>query len=178
MTANMSRAALVVVVASSIAVLASPTLGREVDGTGAVTPPHVREGNVAPVMTGLPRLAIGGYDTVAYHTRGSAVPGTLEYQTVWHDARWQFASKEDLDLFIKDPERYAPQYEGHCAMGVAYESGHKDTVDPEAFTIVDGKLYLNHTKYWVVEWRKNATENISRADANWHAVKDMPEPDK
>ena len=119
-------------------------------------------GDVAPEMSGTPRLAIGGYDTVAYHTEGKAVPGKLEYQMVWHDARWQFSSKEDLDLFAKDPEKYAAKYDGHCAMGVAYEDGHKDTVDPEAFTIVDGKLYLNHTKYWTTEWRKNEAENISR----------------
>ena len=135
-------------------------------------------GDVAPEMSGTPRLAIGGYDTVAYHTVGKAVPGKLEYQMVWHDARWQFSSKEDLDLFAKDPEKYAAKYDGHCAMGVAYEDGHKDTVDPEAFTIVDGKLYLNHTKYWATEWRKNEAANISRADKNWLAVKPTPEPEK
>jgi hypothetical protein len=116
-------------------------------------------------------LAIG-HDTVAYHTAGRAVPGTLDYQTIWHDARWQSASKENLDLFTRNPEKYAAQYDGHCAMGIAYENGHKDTVDPEAFTIVDGKLYINHTKYWEVEWRKNAAANISRANKNWATVRE------
>jgi len=134
--------------------------------------------DTAPEMSGMPRLAIGGYDTVAYFTRGKAVPGSLDYQTIWHDARWRFASKEDLDLFLADPDKYAAQYDGHCAMGVAYENGHKDTVDPEAFTIVNGKLYVNHTKYWTTEWRKNEGENISRADKNWVTVKDTPEPIK
>ena len=134
--------------------------------------------DTAPDMTGMPRLAIGGYDTVAYFTKGKAIPGRLEFQTVWHDARWQFASKEDLDLFMAEPEKYAAQYDGHCAMGVAYENGHKDTVDPEAFTIVNGKLYVNHTKYWTTEWRKNEAENISRADKNWSTVKYTPEPTK
>jgi hypothetical protein len=132
----------------------------------------------APEMTGMPRLAIGGYDTVAYFTVGKAVPGRLEYQTTWHDARWQFASKEDLDLFTANPDKYAAQYDGHCAMGVAYENGHKDTVDPEAFTIVNGKLYVNHTKFWTVEWRKNEAENINRADKNWSSVQYTPEPTK
>ncbi len=63
-------------------------------------------------------------------------------------------------------------------MGVAYADGHKDTVDPEAFTIVKGKLYLNHTKYWAIEWRKDAAANISRADKNWVTVKELPEPEK
>ena len=134
--------------------------------------------DVAPSMDGVPRLAIGGYDTVAYHTQGKAVPGRLDYQTVWHDARWQFSSKENLDLFTKSPEKYAAQYDGHCAMGVAYEDGHKDTVDPEAFTIIDGKLYINHTKYWTKVWRQDAAANISRSDKNWQRVKDTPEPEK
>ena len=134
--------------------------------------------DTAPEMTGMPRLAIGGYDTVAYFTVGKAVPGRLDFQTVWHDARWQFASKADLDLFVADPEKYAAQYDGHCAMGVAYENGHKDTVDPEAFTIVNGKLYVNHTKFWTTEWRKNEAENISHADKNWLSVNKDPEPTK
>src|ERR1700727_1366645 len=134
--------------------------------------------DTAPTMSGMPRLAIGGYDTVAYFTVGKAVPGRLDYQTVWHDARWQFANKEDLDLFTANPEKYAAQYDGHCAMGVAWENGHKDTVDPEAFTIVNGKLYINNTKYWTNEWRKNEAENISRADKNWATVKDAQEPTK
>jgi hypothetical protein len=134
--------------------------------------------DIAPSLDGMPRLAIGGYDTVAYHTEGKAVPGSLDYQTVWHDARWQFSSKENLDLFIKNPERYAAQYDGHCALGVAFEDGHKDTVDPEAFTIVDGKLYISHTKYWATEWRKDPATNISRADKNWATVKETPEPEK
>ena len=79
--------------------------------------------DTAPEMSGAPRLAIGGYDTVAYFTLGKAVPGSLDYQTVWHDARWQFANKGDLDLFVANPDKYAAQYDGHCAMGVAYEIG-------------------------------------------------------
>ena len=135
-------------------------------------------GDVAPEMGGTPRLAIGGYDTVAYFTVGKAVPGKLEYQTIWHDARWQFSSKENLDLFVNDPEKYAAQYDGHCAMGVADGDGYKDTVDPEAFTIVNSKLYVNHTKYWTTEWRKNAATNITRADKNWLTVKATSEPVK
>jgi len=140
------------------------------------SPAGFRYDETRPSMSEAPRLAIGGYDTVAYFTVGKAVPGSLDYQTVWHDARWQFASKEDLDLFTANPEKYAAQYDGHCALGVAYENGHKDTVDPEAFTIVKGKLYINHTKYWTTEWRKNESENISRADKNWQTIKDTPEP--
>ena len=55
-----------------------------------------------------PRLAIGGVDIVAYLAKGKPVPGTLENQTVWRDARWQFANKEDLDLFVANPEKLRP----------------------------------------------------------------------
>src|ERR1700678_1733164 len=118
--------------------------------------------DTAPSMDGMPRLAIGGYDTVAYFTVGKAVPGSLEYQTIWHDARWQFANKADLDLFVADPDKYAAQYDGHCAMGVAYESGHKDTVDPEAFTIVNGKMCSDHTRLLTNEWRRAESETLLR----------------
>ena len=81
------------------------------------------------------------------------------------------------DLFAKDPDRYTPQYDGYCAMGVsAGEAGHKDTVDPEAWAIVDGKLYLTHMPQAMETWRQNPAEYIKQADENWAAVKDLPEP--
>jgi len=123
-----------------------------------------------------PRLAISGYDTVAYFTDGKPVPGNPEFQYQWHDATWQFASAAHRDLFISDPEHYAAQYDGHCAMGVSIKDGHKDTVDPEAWTIVGDKLYVNHTKASAIKWRLDTATNISRADKNWSTVKDMPEP--
>ena len=94
------------------------------------------------------RLSISGYDPVAYFTDGKPVPGKTEFEYVWRDARWRFASAAHRDLFIKDPDHYAPQYDGYCAMGVADAvvfGPHKDTIDPEAWAIVDGKLYLTHT---------------------------------
>ena len=78
----------------------------------------------------------------------------------------------------KDPDRYTPQYDGYCAMGVsAGEEGHKDTVDPEAWTIVDGKLYLTHMSQAMDDWRKNPADYIKQADANWAAVKDLAAPE-
>ena len=126
------------------------------------------------------RLSIGGYDPVAYFTDGKPVPGKTEFEYVWHDARWRFASAAHRDLFIKDPEHYAPQYDGYCAMGIAglaVAAPHKDTVDPEAWAIVDGKLYLTHTMRTMEErWRLNTAENIKRADENWSTVEHQPEP--
>jgi enamine deaminase RidA (YjgF/YER057c/UK114 family) len=124
-----------------------------------------------------PRLSISGYDPVAYFTDSRPVQGKAEFEYVWHKLRWRFASGEHRDLFIKDPQRYAPQYDGYCAMGPTNgAAAHKDTVDPEAWAIVDGKLYLVHNKYWLEQWREKAKEYIKRADKDWPAVADLPDP--
>jgi enamine deaminase RidA (YjgF/YER057c/UK114 family) len=122
------------------------------------------------------RLAISGYDPVAYFSDGKPVPGSAEFEYVWHDARWRFASAAHHDLFVKDPEHYAPQYDGYCALGVAWQQPHKDTVDPNAWRIVDGKLYLAHTARGLVAWQEKAAENIKAADKNWPTVEHQTEP--
>jgi enamine deaminase RidA (YjgF/YER057c/UK114 family) len=126
------------------------------------------------------RLAISGYDPVAYFTDSKPVPGQSEFEYPWHNARWRFASVAHRDAFAGNPDRYAPQYGGYCAGGVTgadFAGPHKDTVDPEVWTIVDGKLYLAHFggPLWD-EWREKAAENIKRADDNWKFVKDQAEP--
>ena len=124
-----------------------------------------------------PKLSISGYDPVAYFTDGRPVQGKAEFEYVWRKLRWRFASGEHRDLFIKDPQRYAPQYDGYCAMGASIEAAaHKDTVDPEAWAIVDGKLYLVHNSYWLEKWREKAKEYIKQADKDWQAVADLPDP--
>jgi enamine deaminase RidA (YjgF/YER057c/UK114 family) len=124
-------------------------------------------------------LAISGYDPVAYFTVGHPVAGKPEFNYGWRGSRWLFANADHRALFAADPERYAPQYDGYCAMGVAgvsFAGPHKDTVDPEAWAIVDGKLYLTHTTRSMERWRQNEADNIKRADANWSTVKDQAEP--
>jgi enamine deaminase RidA (YjgF/YER057c/UK114 family) len=124
-----------------------------------------------------PKLSISGYDPVAYFTDGKPVQGKSEFEYLWHKLRWRFADGAHREMFIKDPNRYAPQYDGYCAMGAAAgESAHKDTVDPEAWAIVDGKLYLTHVRQTMEAWRQNPAGYIKRGDDNWTAVKDLPEP--
>jgi len=125
------------------------------------------------------RVAISGYDPVAYFTDGHPVPGKPEFNYEWHNAHWLFANAEHRTLFVADPEHYAPQYDGYCSMGVAgvsFAAPHKDTIDPEAWAIVDGKLYLTHTTRSLERWRQNAAENIRQADQNWSTVQNQPEP--
>jgi enamine deaminase RidA (YjgF/YER057c/UK114 family) len=123
------------------------------------------------------KVSISGYDPVAYFTDGKPVPGKTEFEYLWHKLRWRFANGEHRDLFAKDPDRYTPQYDGYCAMGAAAgEAAHKDTVDPEAWAIVDGKLYLTHMRQAMDDWRQNPAEYVKRANENWAAVKDLAEP--
>jgi enamine deaminase RidA (YjgF/YER057c/UK114 family)/YHS domain-containing protein len=123
------------------------------------------------------RLSISGYDPVAYFTDGKAVQGKAEFEYVWHKLRWRFASGEHRDLFIKDPQHYAPQYDGYCAMGASLEAAaHKDTVDPQAWAIVDGKLYLVHNNYWLEKWREKAKEYIKQGDKDWQTVAGLTDP--
>jgi enamine deaminase RidA (YjgF/YER057c/UK114 family) len=125
-----------------------------------------------------PKLSISGYDPVSYFTDGKPVQGKPEFEYLWHRLRWRFASGEHRDLFTRDPKHYAPQYDGYCAMGISEgEAAHKDTVDPEAWAIVDGKLYLTHNRYWMQIWRENAKERIRQADQAWEVVEDLPAPE-
>ena len=123
-----------------------------------------------------PKLSISGYDPVAYFTDGKPVQGKSEIEYLWHKLRWRFASPAHRDLFAKEPDHYTPQYDGYCAMGVALD-GAKDTVDPEAWTIVDGKLYLTHMSQAMNDWRQKPADYIKQADANWAAVKDLAAPE-
>ncbi len=113
-------------------------------------------------------VAIRGYDTVAYFTEGRPVEGTPEFEHVWRDARWRFSSAEHLGVFAEDPERYAPRYGGFCAGAMA--RGWRVTVDPEAWTIIDGRLYLLYASHRVEGFVENSDEEIPMADANWERL--------
>ena len=109
--------------------------------------------------------AIEGVDPVAYFTQGKPVEGKSALSHDWMDATWYFASAENRDRFAADPEKYAPQYGGYCAWAVA--QGYTAKIDPEAWKIVDGKLYLNYSKDVQAQWARDVPGNISKGDANW-----------
>ena len=110
-------------------------------------------------------VAIHGYDTVAYFTDGKATKGKSEFEHVWEDARWHFASAANRDLFTDSPERYAPKFGGYCSAGVAL--GEYANADPEAWKIVDDKLYLISTKENQKYWQKAQEGHIGYAEYNW-----------
>ena len=114
--------------------------------------------------------AIRWYDPVAYFTEGKAVKGNENLTYHWNDADWYFSSPQNLNSFSKNPDKYVPQYGGYCAYGLS--EGHKAPTDPDAWTIVDGKLYLNYSKDVRTKWRENEKERIEKADKNWPQLKD------
>lgn len=110
-------------------------------------------------------LAIQGYDPVAYHTLGKPTKGTAEF-TVAHDgATYRFASAEHKALFEQEPGKYAPQYGGYCAWAVAH--GYTAAIDPRAWHIVDGKLYLNYNASVAKDWSADTPRYIKSGNANW-----------
>ena len=117
-----------------------------------------------------PEGAIHGYDPVAYFTEGKPVKGDKQFTYNWNNAAWYFSSQRTLDSFKVSPEKYAPQYGGYCAYGMA--DGHKAPTDPEAWTIDNGKLYFNYNKNVQVLWKKNQAAFIETANKNWPAIKD------
>jgi YHS domain-containing protein len=113
-------------------------------------------------------LALRGYDPVAYFTEGRPVAGSPAFVASYRGSTFRFASDANRKLFLGDPERYAPQYGGFCAFGTA--GGYKAAIDPNAFTIVDGKLYLNYSAAVQTRWRSDRKDYIAKADGNWPAV--------
>ncbi|MGI9415521.1 MAG: YHS domain-containing (seleno)protein [Hyphomicrobiales bacterium] len=111
------------------------------------------------------KLAIHGYDPVAYFRTGRPAKGKPEFTVTWKNAKWAFSSAENRDLFKADPQAYAPQYGGYCAYGAAH--GHMADGDPEAWTIHAGKLYLNLNARVHEVWQTQIDENISAGDKKW-----------
>jgi hypothetical protein len=118
-----------------------------------------------PAAARRPAAAIGGYDPVAYFTRGRAVPGEAALTAEAAGANWRFASAAHRDLFLADPARYLPRYAARCAWAMA--QGYVAPVDPRQWHIVDGTLYLNYDAGVHRRWLADIAGHIRRADANW-----------
>jgi hypothetical protein len=110
-------------------------------------------------------LAVRGTDVVAYFTEGRPVAGRPEFTHAWGGATWRFASAANRDLFAGDPARYAPAYGGFCAYAVS--EGYTAPIDPAAWRIVEGRLYLNYDRATQRTWERDIPGRIARADANW-----------
>lgn len=121
------------------------------------------------VFTGIVSgVGAGGYDVVQYFEQGKPVAGDASFTAKHDGATWRFVDAASRDKFLADPARYAPQYGGYCAWAVA--EGYTAKGDPNAWSIVAGKLYLNYNTSVRATWERDTARNIARGDANWPKV--------
>ncbi len=122
--------------------------------------------------------AVGGRDVVAYFTLPAterpvaAVPGRAAFTTEWKGARYAFASAANRDAFIANPERYLPQFDGHCAWAAG--EGYKAPASPNAWRIIGGKLYLNYSLDIHARWSSQTRSKINAGNAHWRKIGDQP----
>ncbi len=122
----------------------------------------------SPINTDSNGVAMKGYDPVAYFTMDKPVKGNDNFEYEWKDVKWRFSNENHKKLFIEAPEKYAPRYGGYCAYGVAANA--LFDIKPEAWSIMDGKLYLNKNLDVRDTWKKDIPGNIRKADMNWPGV--------
>ncbi len=113
-------------------------------------------------------VAVQGYDVVAYFQNNKPIEGKSEISTKYNNATYFFSSEENKVVFLKNPAKYAPQYGGYCAYGVS--ENHTSPTDPQAFTIVDDKLYLNYNLKVKELWLKDREQRIVKANENWKTL--------
>lgn len=113
-------------------------------------------------------VALRGYDPVAYISQNKPVKGSPDHKAEYKGSTFHFASKANRDAFVAQPDKYAPQYGGFCAFGMS--GGYKAAIDPAAFTIVDGKLYLNYNRDIQKKWSSDVPGHVAKADRNWPSV--------
>nr|WP_173420904.1 YHS domain-containing (seleno)protein [Ensifer adhaerens] len=113
-------------------------------------------------------VAIKGYDPVAYFTESKALEGSPQISYRWLGANWQFASAENRELFIREPTRYAPQYGGYCADGVSFGTV-TTNIDPRAWRIIEGKLFLSYDPGAAEGFEKNPNKLVD-SKKHWSEV--------
>ena len=115
-------------------------------------------------------FAINGYDPVAYFKLGEPVEGSAEHVAEWNGAKWLFSNEENKSEFEKAPDSFAPQFGGYCAYAVS--RGYTASTDPDAWTIHNGKLYLNYNKAVRLLWSRDIPGHIASGEENWPGVLD------
>ncbi len=113
-------------------------------------------------------IAWDGHDPVAYFSIGAPVPGKDAFSTTYKGTRVLFSSAQTRDMFVADPEKYAPQFGGYCAY--AASKGYLAPTVPEAWTVFDDKLYLNFSLRARDLWLRDVPGNIAKGNANWPGI--------
>ena len=129
-------------------------------------------GRAQSVQPAPSRLALKGYDPVAYFTDSKATPGEPQYEAAYDGVRYRFASAQHLEMFKADPDRYAPQFGGSCAAGIA--TGVKVEAEPENWLIVDGKLFVFSGPKSLDSMRADSSGTIAKGRENWKTLANAP----
>ena len=124
----------------------------------------------APVNSNDKGVAIHGYDVVAFFTESKPLKGVEAFSVEYAGAAWWFSSATHRTLFQADPEKYIPQFGGFCAFAAAHSS--KSDIDPAAWHIVDGKLYLNYSQRVEFMWLGDLSTNLRKAETYWQTLID------
>jgi YHS domain-containing protein len=114
-------------------------------------------------------LALQGYDPVGYFTEGRPVEGNPSFTSVYRGARYHFASQRNLELFLRNPAKYEPQYGGYC--GYAASINKISPTHPHYWQIINGRLVLQHNQKAWDHWVKDVRGNLAKADSNWPHLK-------
>jgi hypothetical protein len=113
-------------------------------------------------------VAVQGYDMVAYFSQNAAVKGSASFTHEWNGVRWQFANAQNRDAFAGEPGKYAPAFGGYCAYGIS--RGYAVDIDPDAFSIVEGTLYLNYSRSVQRTWNEDRAGHIEKARQRWPEI--------
>lgn len=113
-------------------------------------------------------VAINGADPVAYFQAAKADATGNGFKVLWRGARWHFDSKAAMSMFESNPEKYAPRFGGYCAF--AASRGYLAPTIPEAWTVYEGRLYLNANLRARELWLRDVPGNIAKGEANWPGI--------
>ena len=117
-------------------------------------------------------VAHSGYDVVSYFTVGKAVKGSAEYSSTYKDSTYHFTSDKHQAMFLQNPVKYLPQYDGFCAYGVTLAQ--KIKADPTVWKIVNDKLYFNFNQKFMKDWSKDVVASIKAGNEEWELIRDVP----
>lgn len=139
---------------------ASAAFGKRLAAQGTAKPPAAE------------RVALNGYDPVAYFIDGRPAKGSAEFSASFDGTTYHFKNAQHRALFVAEPDRYAPQYKAYCAITIT--RGAKLEVDPEAFLIWNGKLYMFAGKQGIAMFQQEAAAIVAKADSAWPDVNKRP----
>lgn len=116
--------------------------------------------------------AVGGYDVVSYHLSETPMPGLDSISAEYNGATWLFATQANRALFLADPERYAPAFDGHCVFSAANDG--KGGSDPMSYLIEDDRLYMAHSRRVRDRVQRRLDVTLEDAEDNWAKLEVEP----